>query len=353
MQTQEQENVQVLENMPFEFRGNSLDYFKIWFVNVMLTIVTLGIYGPWAKVRNNHYIYGNTYLGDHSFEYTANPFRILIGRLIVVSFYVFYFVASQLGFWLAAGILFVAFLLLLPLLIRQALVFRAKYTRFHGLSFRYTASVGEFYGFFLLHTFLNIITFFIIFPYTHSCFKKLVVNNTHYGDSSFFFNGAAGEFFFIYYIKMMLLNMLIFFVIGLLSAVAAGFLGLDLGHGDSIVSFIIVLYVLMVLASPAFRGAFDAWIGRAVYNETSIKEYRMLNEWHALKLGWIYFGNFFAILFSLGLLYPWAKIRTIRYKLENTGFESLDLNAFVGQAEQNRNAIGEEAADFFDFDIGF
>ena len=34
----------------FEFRGDGMEYFKIWIVNILLTIVTLGIYSAWAKV---------------------------------------------------------------------------------------------------------------------------------------------------------------------------------------------------------------------------------------------------------------------------------------------------------------
>jgi uncharacterized membrane protein YjgN (DUF898 family) len=29
-------------------------YFRIWIVNLLLTIATLGIYSAWAKVRRNH-----------------------------------------------------------------------------------------------------------------------------------------------------------------------------------------------------------------------------------------------------------------------------------------------------------
>ena len=34
------------------FTGSGSEYFKIWIVNVLLTIITLGMYYPWAKVRN-------------------------------------------------------------------------------------------------------------------------------------------------------------------------------------------------------------------------------------------------------------------------------------------------------------
>ena len=44
----------------FEFTGSGSEYFKIWIVNVLLTIVTLGIYSAWAKVRRLRYFYNNT-----------------------------------------------------------------------------------------------------------------------------------------------------------------------------------------------------------------------------------------------------------------------------------------------------
>ncbi|MDR2033049.1 MAG: DUF898 family protein [Helicobacteraceae bacterium] len=62
---------------------------------------------------------------------------------------------------------------------------------------------------------------------------------------------------------------------------------------------------------------------------------------------------FFALFFSCGLLYPWAKVRVLKYKLENVGFENLDLDDFTGEIERQKGALGEETADFFDLDIGF
>ena len=66
------------------FKGRAGEYFGIWIVNVLLSILTLGIYSAWAKVRRVRYFYGNMYLDGHNFEYHAKPRQILIGRLIVV-----------------------------------------------------------------------------------------------------------------------------------------------------------------------------------------------------------------------------------------------------------------------------
>lgn len=71
----------------FYFYGTGSEYFRIWIVNLLLTIITLGIYSPWAKVRRLRYFYGNTELNDESFDFTANPKRILIGRLIAIGVY--------------------------------------------------------------------------------------------------------------------------------------------------------------------------------------------------------------------------------------------------------------------------
>jgi uncharacterized membrane protein YjgN (DUF898 family) len=59
--------------VPFEFHGNGSEYFRIWIVNVLLSILTLGVYSAWAKVRNKQYFYGNTWINDAGFEYLAKP----------------------------------------------------------------------------------------------------------------------------------------------------------------------------------------------------------------------------------------------------------------------------------------
>ncbi len=91
------------------FRGNAKEYFGIWIVNVLLTIITLGIYSAWAKVRRNRYFYGNSVLLDHSFDYHATGKQIFIGRLIVFVYLLVYNITLQFspiaGGILALGIL--------------------------------------------------------------------------------------------------------------------------------------------------------------------------------------------------------------------------------------------------------
>src|SRR5438045_7929385 len=103
-------------------------------VNVLLTLVTIGIYSAWAKVRKRRYLYGYTRLEGDTFDYFASPKAVLRGRIVAVAIFVAYAFAgqiyppSQFGFW-AIG------LLALPWLLVKAVSFNARNSAYRGLRF--------------------------------------------------------------------------------------------------------------------------------------------------------------------------------------------------------------------------
>ena len=68
------------ERHQVEFTGNWREYFGIWIVNILLTILTLGIYSAWAKVRRKRWFYGHTFIAGSSFDYHGRPVQILERR---------------------------------------------------------------------------------------------------------------------------------------------------------------------------------------------------------------------------------------------------------------------------------
>jgi uncharacterized membrane protein YjgN (DUF898 family) len=72
------------------------------------------------------------------------------------------------------------------------------------------------------------------------------------------------------------------------------------------------------------------------------------------RLIWIRISSLFAIIFTIGLLAPWAKVRRVRYILENiTVVAEGSLDTFTASIEPDeKSAIGDAATDFFDIDIG-
>ena len=59
-----------------EFTGNAREWFGIWIVNLLLTIVTLGIYSAWAKVRVLKYFHRATSIDDVHFDFDASPYNM-------------------------------------------------------------------------------------------------------------------------------------------------------------------------------------------------------------------------------------------------------------------------------------
>jgi len=73
------------ESHSFAFTGSGGEYFRIWIVNLFLSIITVGIYSAWAKVRRERYFHSNLVLDKSTFAYHGNPVAILKGRLVVVA----------------------------------------------------------------------------------------------------------------------------------------------------------------------------------------------------------------------------------------------------------------------------
>ena len=78
--------------------------FAIWIVNICLTIVTLGIYSAWAKVRRLRYFYDNTSVAGASFDYHGNPVAILKGRILAVVLIVLAGLSLAFGFKFAMSL---------------------------------------------------------------------------------------------------------------------------------------------------------------------------------------------------------------------------------------------------------
>src|SRR5262249_30781313 len=81
--------------LAFRFTGSTSEDFRIWILNTLLTMVTLGIYSAWAKFRSKQYFYRNTWVDGTSFEYLADPVRILKGRLVIAAVLALVFGAQQ------------------------------------------------------------------------------------------------------------------------------------------------------------------------------------------------------------------------------------------------------------------
>ena len=174
----------------FEFTATAGEYFKIWIVNLLLTIVTLGIYAAWAKVRNRRYFYANTRLLGHAFTYTGDPVRILIGNLIVFGMAVVYFTSGAVSPLLFLPVLLL-FMIAMPWLIVKSLSFNARNSSYRGLRFGFDGTYGGAAKNYLLFPIAAVFTLYLLVPWVQREQKKFVVGHHRYGATRFGFHGST------------------------------------------------------------------------------------------------------------------------------------------------------------------
>ena len=134
-----------IEPFEIEFSGSGGEYFRVWIVNVLLTIVTLGFYTPFARRRTAQYFYGNTRIDGSPLEFTAQQRKMVFGFLLLVAMYMIFKLAADTGQDAAVSILMLAGAVLAPYFWASAMRFRLAATRWRGVRLRFGASWGEVY----------------------------------------------------------------------------------------------------------------------------------------------------------------------------------------------------------------
>lgn len=320
--------------LPFEFYGTGSEYFKIWLVNVILSIVTLGIYSPWAKVRRKQYFYGNTHVLGAGFEYLADPVKILKGRAIIVGFLIVNYIISSLT-PIIGGITSIAIMVILPWLIVRSLAFNAGNSAIRNIRFGFDGTVGEAAKVFVLWPILAAFTIGILTPYVFFRQKKFIVENSSYGTTGFVFTATAREYYGIVFSAII--------PIGIGIAVIAAF-GFIFPPAAFLVGLAMYLYLF------AF---FSVKTTNLFYNSSRFALHRLEATQKIKEYIVIVATNSVATALTLGLFHPWAKVRALRYKLEHlTIIASGDPDGFIAKEQKQVSALGEEMSDFFDFDLG-
>ncbi len=198
---------------PVVFTGDAGDYFGIWIVNLMLSIVTLGIYSAWAKVRRKKYFYNNTLIDGVGFDYHANPIAILKGRIIAVVLLVLYTVLSGLNPVLGA-ILALALFLAIPWIVVRGMMFNARNTSHRGLRFDFDGKSGAAAWVFIGYPLLILLTLGLAMPFVAQRTNKFLFDHHKFGLSYFQMNALVKDFYMIY-LKLLGIFIVISIIVGI------------------------------------------------------------------------------------------------------------------------------------------
>jgi len=380
------------------FHGKAGEYFSIWLVNALLTMITLGIYSAWATVRRRRYFYGNTEISGDRFDYHARPIDILKGRIIVfVGLVLFFILSATLPF--ITLVFMLAFLALIPWLVIRSWRYNAIMSSFRGIRFNYHCRIGRAYWVMYLAPILLIISAYMImgwFAMIASSLSNLnatliigglgvllflvalavvqgiiaAMNHDLYINNMFFgklaFNADLSKKALIKIVLISFLIMLPFLVItGLLmgSLFVSIIFAFAMGANDPVmmnslilgnILNIILAFIILMIGGLVASAYLIVAQRNYVFSKTKLGDKLRLKS--TLSTG-SYLGlmavNTLIVIFTLGLGTPVAEVRLARYLAEHTELEGdislLDVEAHNDSAN---SAVAEEVVAAFDLNPG-
>jgi uncharacterized membrane protein YjgN (DUF898 family) len=343
---------------PLHFNGSGAEYFGIWIVNLLLTIVTLGIYSAWAKVRRLQYFYRHTSVAGSSFDFHGSAVRILIGRIIAFAMLIAYNYSVRLRSPLTLVILAVI-ALVMPWLLRNSFRFRLYNTSWRGTRFHFRGSVAGAYRVFLLNGFLTLITLYVMAPFMHQRLKAYQHDNTWFGRTQCSFHARVGQFYGVYLLLFLLLVAagVFAFIFGLGgiggTLVASSEAAKHGGRVDPLAVFraLAIIYGALIVIGVSIGPVFHALITNLIWNNTRLGDHRIECNMSPFILIWITVSNFVLVVLTLGFFIPWAMVRLAKFQLESVRLLPAGDLQFVAAEPEAIGAVGEEAATAFDFDI--
>ncbi|EJE8558222.1 YjgN family protein [Vibrio vulnificus] len=377
-----------------QFKGQGGEFFGIWIVNILLSVITLGIYSAWAKVRTKRYFYGNTFIAGDNFEYHAQPMQLLKGRLVALALVVIWVVANSF-FPLASLVLLALFYVALPWLLWSNARFDSAMTSYRNVHFAFNGSLKEAYMSILgrglaslliiaiyiaivvasanasamvatLLGFGTLVLMFVLYAWVVAGIHQYFASGYQYGDWKFVAKIETG-FFLKTYCKAMLIGFLTAvafmivmgtFVLGSdIMNIFAGEVDLLEGKGDF--AYVVLTYLVTITMSLGITAYTTTRIRNYVFSRLSAtaeaqseREFRFASTFGVWDYMSLIVTNFLLQVITLGLARPWVMVRTSRYVASHTGvIGDMDTLKATDQDSAVKNAISDEVAQAFDLGL--
>ena len=180
--------------LPLTFEGRAEDYFAIWIVNLLFTVLTIGAYSAWAKVRRLQFFYGNSRLAGDGFSYLARPIVLLRARVLVLAVLLLYFAT----FWVSplAGLLLTfGFIPVYPWIIHRSLRFNSRMTAWRNVRFDWHGTYPQAFRVFVLWPVVSVLTLGIAFPLAARAVREYLANGQAFGHARFSVRTGVAEYY--------------------------------------------------------------------------------------------------------------------------------------------------------------
>jgi uncharacterized membrane protein YjgN (DUF898 family) len=388
----------VPQRLPVRFNGSGSEYFRIWIVNLLLTVVTLGLYYPYAKLRRLRYFFSNTEVGGHPLSFHAQGRNMFFGYLLVGVLFAGYSLAGR---WspTAGLVAYVGLTLAWPLLWHSALRFRMANTGWRGLRLGFVGTRGGAYRALLpglaagavflalalltdsaekpqapraevsgaqMGVFLMLGLFMLLMPYIFWLMRRYQHQHYVVAAERSQFTVSLGAF---YGVTLRTAGITLLAAVPMVAVVAvvAGVTALMMALGPrpsasggvrNTAAFMLYGIFGLLAATVVFQMLvwpyFTARMQNLVWNGTRSQHLSFESRLRLRPLMGLTLKNWFLMIVTLGLYFPFAKVATARLRLEAVCVVShIDPDALMALPRTaNEAALGDAAGDVFGIDIG-
>ncbi|MEW6681645.1 MAG: DUF898 family protein [Nitrospirota bacterium] len=303
------------------FFGSGGTLFGIHVVNVFRTLITLGVYHFWGKVRVRAFLLSQSEFEGDRFAYHGTGKELLIGFLkgglvfgtIMALFNSVPFLPG--GVPVQAGVMIGAYallLMLIPIAMVGARRYRLSRISWRNIRFSFQGRAKAFIPIFAGGLLLTGLTLGFYYPFWATARQAFMVSHSHFGNQAFGFDGRGRALF-------------LPFLLALLLTIPT--LGLS----------------WVWFAARRQRYWWDhTSFGAARFRST-------VTGWRLLRL---HAGNLLLLVLTLGLGWAWVTVWRARFEFDNLALDgALDLAA-IHQDARDASATGEGLDLLLDMDTG-
>ncbi len=305
------------------FHGTGGTLFGIHIVNVLLTLVTLGVYYFWAKTRVRVYLLSETEFEGDRFAWHGTGKELLFGFLKAMI--VFFIPVSVLSVikevpdvsaplqFLAAILGYALVVIVLPLAMVGSRRYRLSRTSWRGIRFSFRGPAWDFVKIFIAGSILTSVTLGLYYPFFDTRRHDFMTSHAWFGNRRFRFDGQGRELF-----------------------------------GPFLLAMVLVLFTFGL-------SLFWYWARkrRFFWDHTTVDDARFRCTVTGGSLALLTLGNVALLVFTLGLAWPWVKVRNARFTCATLTLDgALDLDQ-IQQDAQAASTTGEGLAGLLDSGSGF
>lgn len=306
------------------FHGSGGSLFGIHTVNLFLTLVTLGVYSFWGKVRVRRYLLAQSSLDGDRFAYHGSGKELLLGFLkallvFVVPLGLLGLARDRLGLGLALktllSVMAYGLVVLFVAVVRVgARRYRLSRTSWRGIRFSFRGRVADYLKLYVVGSILTVLTLGFYYPVFATKQQAFMVSHSYVGSQRFAFDGRGRD--------------------------------------------LLAPFVVAVLLTLPTLGLCWYWFiaqqHRYFWNHTSVATARFHSVVTGARRLGLGLGDIALLLLTLGLGWSWIVVRDVRFAFRYLTLEGPLDPATIEQDARPASAIGEGLAGFFDtgFDFG-